>query len=248
MFTLEDDKIKEIIVAYRSGVSANRLGKSIGKGHHFIQKLLISRGEKLRPKRESHRACYQYRSTSFMYGDHNIYVNSDNGRYFYLAPCKPDRHIRIYLDSKNCDCCGIKCFVLKNQRCKRQFCSTKCQYKMQSGEKNVRFGGGTKKKTSGHILQYAPDHPYAVKNFVPQHRLIIEKHLGRYLTRKEKVHHINGIKDDNRIENLFVCSASEHTKAHNSVIDLLKPLLDDGIIRFDSNTKKYLLVQDKNAL
>lgn len=47
-----------------------------------------------------------------------------------------------------------------------------------------------------------------------EHRMIIENYLGRKLNRNEVVHHINGDKSDNRIENLKVMSLSEHTKLH----------------------------------
>ena len=60
----------------------------------------------------------------------------------------------------------------------------------------------------------ASNHPKSINGKYYEHVLIIEHHINRYLYDWETVHHINEIKNDNRIENLFICSRTEHDKAH----------------------------------
>jgi hypothetical protein len=60
---------------------------------------------------------------------------------------------------------------------------------------------------SGYIYTLMPNHPSAVnrkgkRGYVAEHRLVMEKTLGRYLKKNEYVHHINGKKNDNRSSNL----------------------------------------------
>lgn len=65
-----------------------------------------------------------------------------------------------------------------------------------------------------------PEHPAAGKNgYVYEHRVVVERLLGRLLTPDEQVHHINRIKTDNRPENLCVVSKAEHLAEHRTEHD-----------------------------
>ena len=84
------------------------------------------------------------------------------------------------------------------------------------GKQSNNWKGGRVKIAGGYIALYKPDHPYSSKNgYILEHRYVMEQRIGRYLKKEERVHHINGILDDNRIENLLLFpSPGSHHNVH----------------------------------
>jgi len=71
---------------------------------------------------------------------------------------------------------------------------------------------GRKTTKKGYVALLIKSHPFAGKDgYVFEHRLVMEQQLGRYLLPNECVHHINGIKSDNVLENLQVMDHAIHT-------------------------------------
>lgn len=76
---------------------------------------------------------------------------------------------------------------------------------------------------------------------VREHILIMENHLGRALEKGEVVHHIDGNKQNNQIENLDLCSVKEHNNCHAKIEQIVFDLYAKGLVGYDRANKMYYL-------
>lgn len=94
-----------------------------------------------------------------------------------------------------------------------------------TGVDHPRWNGGITHDESGYELTLSPNHPFRTyENYVRTHRLVMEQHIGRYLTREEVVHHIDGNIKNNNIKNLMLF---KDNPTHMSII--LKKDMSDRI-------------------
>lgn len=88
--------------------------------------------------------------------------------------------------------------------------------KDKRGENNPKWRGGEISDGHGRVLVYSPHHPNPsyCGTHVYRYRLVVEAAIGRHLVKGEIVHHKNGIKDDDRLENLELMTQSQHASLH----------------------------------
>ncbi len=122
-----------------------------------------------------------------------------------------------------------------------------------TGKNHPNWKGGQKKDCRGYIYIYQPNHPFVNGIYVFEHRLIMEKHLGRYLKPEERVHHINEKRGDNRIKNLKLFSnIGAHQSYHQKKGILMRRIKRQSkkgkkVIECDKLFRQIILKKRPNA-
>ena len=94
------------------------------------------------------------------------------------------------------------------------------------------------------------DHPYANSyGYVLEHRVVVEISLGRILNPDEVVHHKNGNKKDNRLENLEIMDAISHSSLHSleKGVSLVRLKCPECCAVFVRPKRQTFLVKKKNS-
>jgi hypothetical protein len=109
---------------------------------------------------------------------------------------------------------------LKDGRTRSCGCLKSDMAKERCGAKSPSWKGGRRIDGSGYVYLTDKTHPRSNQGYVYEHILVMEKHIGRQLLPGENVHHRNGVRHDNRVDNLELWS--KHQPSGQRVIDKVK--------------------------
>ncbi len=175
--------------------------------------------------------------------------NQRTGR-IIVCPCGNEKYKRPCL-IKNVNYCSRDCFnKYKNwepwNKGKKFPNPWLDKYKYKKGNVSGRRGnnwrGGRRINKDGYVSIWNPKHPNSTKQGrILEHRLVIEKHIGRMLDSDEVVHHVDFDKTNNSINNLYLTTRKRNSKLNRDICGLIKQLMNTGAVKFDTKKGEYYL-------
>jgi len=191
---------EEIRKLYESGLGCNAIADMLGAGRATITERIRRMGIS-RTRNEANKA----RSLYDLGKMRDLYLSGlGSNEIAEIMGCSPSLvsiHVKKMGISRSCK----EAQLLRSKQGK------------SSGPNSPGWRGG-RFIAHGYVHLYMPDHHLAnTKGYVREHRLVWEQANGKRLTPDTSVHHLNGIKYDNRPENLIALPNTEHSKTHSKV-------------------------------
>ena len=149
-----------------------------------------------------------------------------------------------------CDNCGVEFTRTKNGKLRdtqTHYCSKCPQYSLSARHASLAkhkkyVEKGFKGSGSYKEIYVGEDYPYRNTRWLREHIAVMERHIGKRIPAGMVVHHIDGDKTNNNIDNLFLCTVDEHNKLHGKIEKVVFDLVRKGLIKFDSNTHEYIFI------
>ena len=97
----------------------------------------------------------------------------------------------------------------------------------------------------GYVFIYCPERPSSRKippdfGYILEHRAVMEDKIGRQIIPGEVIHHIDGCKSNNKIENLLLCQNSkEHNEVHGKMEIFVEKFIREGRIFYDREKRDF---------
>ena len=143
---------------------------------------------------------------------------------------------------QNCEWCK-KEYINPRSRRRTRFCSNSCSLRK-------KWADGKFKVNEGLGWINSQGYRYLIRGGkeIAEHRFVMENFLGRKLESKEHIHHKNGIRNDNRLENLEVLTERQHHRSHSHISERTMKLIIRRVKRGLSHRKAVVGTNASNPI